>query len=361
MSDLMMFDNKAESLLYDAIEQSANAILLGRLDGRIIYVNDKFCKMSGYAKNELIGENTQILKSGAQLPEFYRTMYETVRCGGIWRGKVHSCKKTGEFYWTTVVMSPVCDAAGNIHNFLAINEDITVREEAAAVLRKADQKLRNDLMLAGKIQRTILPKPLELEMIKIRAVFEPLNLVSGDIYDYVWVAEEQLLIGYVGDVMGHGLGAALQTSALMVLGRQFLQGRKPLAERVRELNRNLAPYLDEASFAALLAFEIDLKDGRLRYVSAGINHFLAIQSGEVMVVRVPGIFLGILPEMEYEEEELAFQKDDCFYFCSDGMFEMLTPEKMEDLFDYELGMKLLAELSVCETQNDDVTVIGIKL
>ncbi len=361
MINPIIFDNQAKILLYEAIEQSSNAILLGALDGRIIYVNEKFCKMSGYEKEELIGENARILKSGAQLPEFYRAMYETIRCGGVWRGKVHNCKKTGEFYWETVIMSPIRDAAGNVCNFLAINEDITVREEAAAVMRKADQKLRNDMMLAGKIQKTILPKPLQLKPIKINAVYEPLNLVSGDIYDYVWQEEEQRLVGYVADVMGHGLGAALQTSALMVLARQFLQGGKPLAQRVQDLNRNLTPYLDDSSFAALLAFEIDVGQGRLSYVSAGINHFVAVQDGEVMVVRVPGIFLGILPEMEYEEEELAFQKGDCFYFCSDGMFEMLTPETMEELVDYERGMKFLADLIVSETPNDDITIVGAKL
>lgn len=352
---------KESLLLTEAIEQSANAILVGDLDGKIIYINEKFCRMSGYTREELVGENTRILKSGAQPPEFYRAMFETVRCGGTWHGKVHNRKKTGEFYWETVIMSPVRDATGRVCNFLAIKEDITIREEAAAVLRKADQKLRNDMVLAGKIQRTILPQDLILKDIKVKTVYEPINIVSGDVYDYVWLQDERRLVGYVADVMGHGLGAALQTSALMVLGRQFLQGQGALAEKVRELNRNLAPYLDDSSFAALLAFEIDLKNGLIRYVSAGINHFIAIQAGEVMVVRVPGIFLGILPEMEYEEAVLTCQSGDCFYFCSDGMLEMMLPEQMESLTDYEQGMKLLAELVTDATANDDATAVGIKL
>lgn len=342
-----------------AMEQYACGVMITDFSANIVYVNEQFCRTSGYTQGDVIGNNARMLKSGAQSADFYRTMLGTVHSGGIWRGKLHNRKKTGELYWENVMIAPLRNANGEISHFMATKEDITLREEAAAVLRRANQKLRDDLTMAGKIQKTILPDDLRQMELTVQTIFEPLNMVSGDIYDYVWQQEQRRFVGYVADVMGHGLGAALQTSALMVLGRQLLQGTETLAMRVNALNRNLAPYLDDGSFAALLAFEIDLAEQTVRYVSAGINHFMTVHDGETMIVRAPGIFLGIVPELEYEEERLPCSAGDCFFFCSDGMMDLLSPERINEMTDFAATMKKMMELTLERT--DDATVVGIRL
>ncbi len=349
------------TLLARAMEQHLSGVMITDRRDCIVFVNQEFCRSSGYTKEEVLGKKIPFLKSGAQLPEFYQAMLTTIRSGGIWRGKLHHRKKTGELFWENVVVSPLYDENDEISHFLTLKEDLTLQEEAAAVLRKADQKLREDLMLAGKIQRALLPKKVNAEGITVQSIYEPLNLVSGDIYDYLWCAEEKRCVGYVADVMGHGLGAALQTSALMVLGRQVLQSKEPLAKRVEELNRNLTPYLNDGTFAALLAFEVDVKQGVLRYVSAGINHFIAMHDGETITVRVPGIFLGILPDMKYEEEELKCRSGDCFFFCSDGLLDLLQEEHRLQFEDYASCMQLMESLVVEGQGHDDATVVGVRL
>jgi PAS domain S-box-containing protein len=117
-----------------AVEQSPASIVITDPKGVIEYVNPKFCQITGYSSEEVIGQNPRVLKSGEISPEGYRRLWETISSGGEWRGEFHNRKKNGELYWELASISPVLNSAGTIKHYVAVKEDITERKRAEVEL-----------------------------------------------------------------------------------------------------------------------------------------------------------------------------------------------------------------------------------
>jgi len=141
LSELKKTENELRKM-YMAVEQGANAIIITDTEGKIEFVNPKFCELTGYSREEVIGKNPNILKSGNQDRNFYQNMWDTIKAGKNWHGELLNKKKNGEFYWEWATIAPIKNEDGEIINFIAINEDITKRKQAQQELQEANQKLR---------------------------------------------------------------------------------------------------------------------------------------------------------------------------------------------------------------------------
>ena len=91
-------DLQKMQLLQTGLDQSANCVVITNKDGHIEYVNEAFEKLTGYTKQEVIGENPRVLKSGAQSEEYYKTLWDTITAGKQWRGEFKNRKKDGSYY-----------------------------------------------------------------------------------------------------------------------------------------------------------------------------------------------------------------------------------------------------------------------
>ena len=98
--------------------------------GIITAVNDRFCELSEYDREELIGQNHRILNSGYHPPEFFRTLWKTLGQGHLWRGEVCNRTKSGKLYWVDTSLMPMLDESDRITQYLAIRFDITERKQA---------------------------------------------------------------------------------------------------------------------------------------------------------------------------------------------------------------------------------------
>ena len=104
--------------------------------GNIIQVNDAFCAISGYEREELVGQNHRLLNSGLQDTAFWAQMWETIAAGKPWRGEVCNRTKSGGVYWVDTFIAPFVDDDGLVDKYVSIRIDITARKAAQALAKR---------------------------------------------------------------------------------------------------------------------------------------------------------------------------------------------------------------------------------
>ncbi len=141
ISERKRADAEREKLML-AIEQSGEAIIVTDAQGTIEYVNPMFESVSGFSRDEVIGQNPRILKSDQHDESFYSEMWAILSSGRIWKGRIVNKRKDGALYTEDTTISPVFDSSRHIVNFVALKRDVTEHIRAAEEKSRVEEQLR---------------------------------------------------------------------------------------------------------------------------------------------------------------------------------------------------------------------------
>lgn len=133
-----------------AAEKSADSIVVTDAEGIIQYVNPAFERLTGYSREEAIGQTPRLVKSGVHNAAFYEELWRTIKSGVVWSGHFINMRKDGTLFEEDATISPVLDGAGRVTHFVGVKHDVTEKVQAEHRLRQA-QKMEAIGVLAGGI------------------------------------------------------------------------------------------------------------------------------------------------------------------------------------------------------------------
>ncbi|MCP4150109.1 MAG: PAS domain S-box protein [bacterium] len=158
-----------------AVEQSPGIILITDPGGNIQYVNNKFCRLTGYTREEVSGKKPNILRVTSFESKKYEEIWKIITSGSEWKGEFCNKKKNGDIFWEKATISPIKDEHGTIMHFVKLAEDITEKKRIQEELNVYHEHLE-DLVSARTLELEIANQKLKTEMEERRRAMEKTRL-----------------------------------------------------------------------------------------------------------------------------------------------------------------------------------------
>lgn len=385
--------DEAESELSSHMQLLDKASLLSVSDfkGNIIFANDKFCEISKYLRDELIGQPHSIVRHPDTPSSLFKEMWRTIGSGKIWQGEIKNRAKDGSPYWVIATIAPVIGKNGKPVKYISMRVDITkqkmIEEELREAKRKINHELHENVNYGKYVHNSFLTPEEELKSAFPESflIYKAQKIISGDFYRIQKNGNKSTIV--LGDSTGHGISASyISIIILKTLTRILRIGSnnpsKILDVMHREMLRTIHstkknPIIESAD---MIVCCLDSDTLQLDYASAKMRGVI-IRDGSVIELNKDKCSVGELSEKEFylTNHELQLIKGDCIYLFSDGILDQFGGQDNKK-FTYKRLMKLLLENYTApmlfqkesitaeiarwqgnNEQTDDITLLGLKI
>lgn len=309
--------------IYRAVEQTADTVVITDRQGLIEYVNPAFEKTTGYTREEAIGRTPRILKSGYHDRKFYMQLWKGLLAGKPFLGTIVNRKKSGKEYWAEQTITPVRDDGGQITHFVSVLKDVTE-------LRNM-QKQEFFLDLAREVQKRFYKQHASVPGFDIAGAAFPAHQTGGDYFDFLAQPDGRLDM-IIGDVSGHGFGAALVMAETRAYLRAYSGLQPEIGNLLNRVNHVLARDLEGRHSVTLVLARLDPGKRTLEYVNAGhVSGYLLKASGEIgHVLNSTGRPLGMFPDLVYSSSTvIPLEHGDTIVLLTDGVTEASRRDEVE--------------------------------
>ncbi|MDW8236579.1 MAG: PAS domain S-box protein [Bacteroidia bacterium] len=328
--------------------------------GVITYANSRFCEVSGYSLDELLGKPHNIVRHPDMPKETFRELWDTIKSGKIWQGIIKNRRKDGSHYWVLATVGPLLDAEGYPYRYVSMRVDITQQKNLEEQLRSERNLLAGHLMenllLVRSVQESLLlgNQTEVLAHIPHFFVWKPLQVLSGDFFWGHRNKDKLLLV--VGDSIGHGTSAGflslifLQELQYAVLDRGIYlpeQLMEILNSRLDALFRLERKFPVSVDGAILL---IDLANYQLDYIAMRSRIALA-RNGEVLFLERYPYSFGEVENQLLFHHTLKLQKGDRLYFQTDGIMDLTIEGKKIGTKGYQSLLRDIQGMSLPEQKS----------
>lgn len=263
--------------------------------GKIIYANAAFCKISGYATEELVGNNHNIVNSGFHAKDYFSNLWKTIHRGEIWQGEIRNKRKDGTNYWVYSYVFPLSSEEDNKSRYyISIRTDITARKEAELQLQELLSEKLEELS-NNRLQLTRVTKDESLvgfNSILIHEMKRPLNSISMQL-DYLLKKEADLIPANILGKLSSTRASIAHTIKLMAYLNETFRRKDNAKMQTIHLQNQVEAIID---FIKLL----------FPYVGVQIHFERTTDIGEVLGYN-DAVFIGIFNLLKNACE--AFQEE----------------------------------------------------
>lgn len=205
------------------------------------------------------------------------------------------------------------------------------------LLVKMNEQIKEELRLASILQTSLIPEFGEYSNGKLYGIYKPSKEIGGDIYDCIQVGESLWFI--IADVTGHGVASAMVSVMIKAAFTNAVRHLGTPKEVLENMNNTFCNMLGEENDILFSAFVGVIKEGRLYYSNAGHPYPVVLRNDakKVELLNMDGHVIGFFNEITLEEKDIEFEKGDCIFCYTDGLFDISSSDDEKD-WDYMLNV-----------------------
>ena len=329
--------------------------------GIITYVNDEFCKISGYSKEELVGKSHNIVRHPDNTDSLYKDLWLTIKKRKkIWQGMMKNISKSNKDYYVNSTVKPILDNNNEIIEYISVRHDVTQLVE----LHKKVESLRlydieQQLTAREKLDIGIVN---QLDDNEVKVIYAPLDILSGDFYSLYRCKDGPTFI-YLIDGQGHGISPALTVFSVSSTINNIINSTKNLEKLIEHVFPVVQTFLGDEEQLSFTMIMISQDSKTIAYCSGGMYPFLLKTADGIIKIKANNTpFMNFSPNPVINE--IQVNEFDSLVVYSDGLVEHenkdLDKYRPENIINEPSLIESAIETIAKSELEDDVTLLYIK-